>query len=76
MTYVALGLLAFSFVLFTSPKVFHLIGVREEGVPVKNYIDQSQGFVLIAVVLLGLAAESLRNGLRIKALLLCVASSC
>ncbi|WP_164719136.1 MULTISPECIES: O-antigen ligase family protein [Bradyrhizobium] len=76
-TYVAssLGLLAFSFVLFISPEVFHLIGAREAGVPVKNYIDQSQGFVLIAVVLLGLAAESLRNGLRNKALLLCAVSS-
>ncbi|WP_128970673.1 O-antigen ligase family protein [Bradyrhizobium tropiciagri] len=70
-----LALLAFSFVLFVSPYVFHLIGAREPGVPVKNYIDQSQGFVLIALVLLGLAAESLRGGRRNRAFPFCAVSA-
>ncbi|MGY4403630.1 O-antigen ligase family protein [Bradyrhizobium sp. USDA 3315] len=69
-----LALLAFSFMLFFSPDLFHLIGAKEPGVPVKNYIDQSQGFVLIAVILLGCSAESLRTGQQTKAALLCAIS--
>src|SRR5262249_10278100 len=54
-------LLALSALVFLSPQLSDLIGSKAAGVPLKNYIDQSQGFALIAVVFLGCAAETLRR---------------
>ncbi|MGL3111864.1 O-antigen ligase family protein [Bradyrhizobium sp. BR 1432] len=58
-----LVLLGFSFLVFTSPEVRDIVDAKEPGVPLKNYIDQSQAFALVAVIFLGLAAESLRKKL-------------
>lgn len=63
-------LLALSYLVFFSPAVSSLIGVQYPGVPLKNYIDQSHAFALVAVILLGLAVESLRNQRRDKAVAL------
>lgn len=54
-------LLSFSLLVFFSPDISSIVGAKEPGVPMKNYIDQSQAFALIAVICLALAAESLRN---------------
>jgi O-antigen ligase len=54
-------LLAFSYLVFCSPAISSIIGARYPGVPLKNYIDQSHAFALIAVIFLGLAVESLRD---------------
>ncbi|MEH2503721.1 hypothetical protein V1290_002532 [Bradyrhizobium sp. AZCC 1578] len=51
------------------------MGAKWPGVPLKNYIDQSQAFALIAVVFLGLAAESLRSRQRDKAIALVAVSA-
>ncbi len=41
----------------------------QPGVPIKNYIDQSQGFVFCAFALAAIAIESLRRGQRVIAIL-------
>lgn len=53
-----LVLLALSFLVFLSPDILGVVGAKAPGVPLKNYIDQSQAFALVAVIMLGLAAES------------------
>jgi hypothetical protein len=71
-----LVLLVFSFFLFMHPDVSGFVKMREPGVPLKNYIDQSQGFAFIAVVCSALAAESFRErrvGRAIAFLASCVA---
>lgn len=67
-------LLALSYLVFFSSAVSSLIGVPYPGVPLKNYIDQSHAFALIAVMLLGLAVESLRDQRRDKAVALLTVS--
>lgn len=61
-------LLAYSYLVFFSPTVSDMVGAKYPGVPLKNYIDQSQAFALVAVILLALAMESLRDGRRGKAI--------
>ncbi|MCK1349199.1 MULTISPECIES: O-antigen ligase family protein [unclassified Bradyrhizobium] len=56
-----LVLLAFSFLVFFSAELRGVVGVKAPGVPLKNYIDQSQAFALLAVIFLGLGAEAIRN---------------
>ncbi|MBR1277488.1 O-antigen ligase family protein [Bradyrhizobium sp. AUGA SZCCT0283] len=70
-----LVLLAFSYLVFLWPEVGAAIGAKESGVPLKNYIDQSQAFAFIAVVFLGLAAEPLRTRQRGKAIALVAVSA-
>ncbi|MGV7213373.1 O-antigen ligase family protein [Bradyrhizobium sp. UFLA05-112] len=53
-------LLALSFLVFISPEISNIVGAKEPGIPLKNYIDQSQAFALLGVIFLGLAAESIR----------------
>jgi O-antigen ligase len=52
-------LLGFSFVVFVAPHLAITPKLDQPGVPVKNYIDQSQAFTLCAVGLTGLAIEAL-----------------
>lgn len=54
-------LLGFSFLVFFSPELARVVKPHEPGIPLKNYIDQSQAFTFIAVVFLALAAEALRS---------------
>lgn len=56
-----LFLVALSVLVFLSPELANLIGSKAIGVPLKNHIDQSQGFSFVAVVLLACAAEALRS---------------
>lgn len=67
-------LLALSYLVFFSPAASSLTGVRYPGVPLKNYIDQSHAFALIAVILLGLAVEFFRDQRPDKALALLAVS--
>ncbi|MGY3581593.1 O-antigen ligase [Bradyrhizobium sp. USDA 4341] len=53
-------LLVLSFLVFFSPEVYAIVGAKAPGVPLKNYLDQSQAFVLIAVIFVALAVESVR----------------
>lgn len=41
----------------------------QPGVPIKNYIDQSQGFAFCAFVLAGVAVEAFKNGRRTTAII-------
>lgn len=50
-------LLAYSFLAFAMPTLSISAKLDQPGVPVKNYIDQSQGFALVAVILLAFAFE-------------------
>jgi O-antigen ligase len=59
-------LLATSILIFFSPDLGSLIGSKAPGVPLKSYIDQSQGFSLIAVVLSAYAAEGFRSRDRVR----------
>jgi O-antigen ligase len=68
-------LLMLSSLMFLSSDVNHLVTARQPGVPLKNYIDQSQGFVFVAVILLAIAGESLRDGRRGKSILFGVGSA-
>ncbi len=55
-------LMIYSFVVFASPTLAITMKIDQPGVPVKNYIDQSQAFALCAVWLAGLAIEAfIRN---------------
>jgi len=67
-------LLFLSFSVFLLPNFAVLFGKKDPGVPFKNYIDQSQAFAFIAVVLLGVAAESLRSQRR-RLAFLCLAGA-
>ncbi|MGV7217476.1 O-antigen ligase family protein [Bradyrhizobium sp. UFLA05-112] len=51
-------LLIYSFVASTMPELAMVQRTGGFGVPVRNYIDQSQGFSLVAVALAGLAFEA------------------
>ncbi|MGJ4927671.1 O-antigen ligase family protein [Bradyrhizobium sp. HKCCYLS2038] len=66
-TYVGsnLVLLAVSFVMFADPSLWGAVTGKEVGVPVKNYIDQSQGFSFIALVCVAFAAECI-TGARMR----------
>lgn len=68
-------LLVFSSLMFLSSDVNHLVTAKQPGVPLKNYIDQSQGFVFVAVILLAIAGESLRDGRRWNSILFGVGSA-
>jgi hypothetical protein len=58
-----LVLAGFSFLTFLSPEVRDALGAADKapGVFLKNYIDQSQGFALAAVISIALAIESVRR---------------
>ncbi|WGR90772.1 O-antigen ligase family protein (plasmid) [Bradyrhizobium sp. ISRA443] len=67
-TFVSFGLsnsllLALSFSVYASPALARYIEPHALGVPVKNYIDQSQGFAFLAVTIGGLATEALRRAM-------------
>lgn len=51
-------LLVYSFVSSAVPELAIVQRIGGHGVPVRNYIDQSQGFSLVAVALAGLAFEA------------------
>jgi O-antigen ligase len=68
-------LLALSYLVFFSPTVGSIVGTKQPGVPFKNYIDQSQAFALIAVIILALAVESLCAGKRAWAICLVAVST-
>lgn len=51
-------LLVHSFVVSAVPALAITTRLDQPGIPVKNYIDQSQGFALIAIALAGLAFEA------------------
>ncbi len=51
-------LLIYSFVVAILPGLALVQRLNQPGVPVRNYIDQSQGFMLVAVALAGLACEA------------------
>lgn len=55
-------LLLLSFLFAALPEFANYVHARATGVPVRNYIDQSQGFAILAVVLSGLATEFIRQG--------------
>lgn len=54
-------LMIYSFLVYVSPTLAITMKVDQPGVPVKNYIDQSQAFALCAVWLAGLAIEAFRR---------------
>lgn len=56
-----LFLLVLSFLVFFLPGIYSLVGAKAPGVPLKNYLDQSQAFVFVAVIMLMLAVEATRN---------------
>jgi O-antigen ligase len=58
----SLFLLFLSFIVSVFPEFASYIEARGPGVPVRNYIDQSQGFAFLAFALSGLATESVRQG--------------
>ncbi|WP_271565774.1 O-antigen ligase family protein [Bradyrhizobium sp. CCBAU 11386] len=62
-------LLALSFLVFLSPDIYSVVGAKAPGVPLKNYIDQTQAFAFIAVVFVALAAEAVRQRQRGQAIL-------
>lgn len=51
-------LLGYSFLAFAVPSLAIVEKVGYAGVPVRNYIDQSQGFAFVAIALAGLAFEA------------------
>lgn len=51
-------LLVHSFLVSAFPALAITTRLDQPGIPVKNYIDQSQGFVLIAIALAALAVET------------------
>lgn len=53
-----LVLLVHSFLVFVVPALAITARLDQPGIPVKNYIDQSQGFALIAITLAALAFEA------------------
>lgn len=61
-------LLLLSFVVFCSPDISSIIGAKSPGVPLKNYLDQTQGFAFIAVVCVALAIEASRHRPRCQAI--------
>ncbi|WP_179880015.1 O-antigen ligase family protein [Bradyrhizobium ottawaense] len=61
-------LLLLSFVVFCSPDISILIGAKSPGVPLKNYLDQTQGFAFIAVICVALAIEAIRHQQRGQAI--------
>ncbi|MGY2803742.1 O-antigen ligase family protein [Bradyrhizobium sp. USDA 4506] len=63
-------LLLLSFVVFCSPDISSFIGAKSPGVPLKNYLDQTQGFAFIAVICVALAIEALRHQRRRQAIAL------
>lgn len=54
-------LMIYSFVVFVSPTLAITMKIDQPGVPVKNYIDQSQAFALCAIWLAGLAIEAFKR---------------
>jgi O-antigen ligase len=68
-------LLAFSYLVFFSLLVSSVVGAKYPGVPLKNYIDQSHAFALIAVIFLAFAAEFLRDRMRARAACLALVSA-
>lgn len=62
-----LVLLALSFLVFLSADITSVVGAKAPGVPLKNYLDQSQAFAFIAIVLVSLAAEAVRRQQRPQA---------
>jgi O-antigen ligase len=53
-------LMAYSFLVFYAPSLAFHFKADQPGVPIKNYIDQSQGFALCAIWLAALAIEAWR----------------
>ncbi len=51
-------LLGYSFLAYAAPSLAIAEKVGYAGVPVRNYIDQSQGFAFVAIALTGLAFEA------------------
>ncbi|WP_315751530.1 MULTISPECIES: O-antigen ligase family protein [unclassified Bradyrhizobium] len=51
-------LLAYSFIVATFPTLSMVVRLNQSGVPVRNYIDQTQGFTFCAVILAGGAIEA------------------
>lgn len=62
-------LLALSFLVFLSPEIYGVVGAKAPGVPLKNYIDQTQAFAFIAVVFVALVIEAVRQRQRGQAIL-------
>ncbi|MCK1568770.1 O-antigen ligase family protein [Bradyrhizobium sp. 173] len=62
-------LLALSFLVFLSPDIYGVVGAKAPGVPLKNYIDQTQAFAFIAVVFVALVIEAVRQRQRGQAIL-------
>lgn len=58
-----LVLAGFSFLTFLSPEVRDMLGAADKapGVFLKNYIDQSQGFALTAMISIAVTVESVRR---------------
>ena len=72
-----LVLAGFSFLTFLSPEVRDALGAagKAPGVFLKNYIDQSQGFALAAVISIALAIESIHRSRFWRAAVLLVCSA-
>jgi len=63
------ALLAFSYVVFAFPHLALVDKPDQPGVAIRNYIDQSHGFALGAVILAALAIDAARDGARRSAML-------
>jgi len=61
------ALMLYSWIALYWPNVSIHYKSDQPGVPVKNYIDQSQGFVFCAFALAALAVEALRRGRQVAA---------
>lgn len=68
-------LMVYSFVIFFQPDFAFHVRYRQEGVPVKNYIDQSQAFSFCAVALAAFAIELAKKRLFVFAALIFATSA-